>query len=56
MSRNANIVGNNLKLSEIAFKYYDTFDRALADLAEKCPGGEETTLHFPDGSITIKLK
>ena len=49
-------MNNMLKLSEVANKHYDTLEEVINELAGKCVGGEETTLHFPAGRITIKLK
>lgn len=43
-------------LREAAGKYYDTFSEILCDLAHRSSGGEEAILHFPVGTITIKLK
>lgn len=43
-------------LKDLALKYYDTLEPIIDDLAQKCTGGEEATLAFPNGRITIKLK
>ena len=43
-------------LSELVKKYYDPLDEMVKDLALKCVGGEEVTLTFPLGKVTIKLK
>ena len=43
-------------LCEAAGNYYDTFLEILCDLSRRSSGGEEATLQFPVGTITIKLK
>ena len=43
-------------LKEMVEKYYNQLDGMVNDLAVKCTGGEEATLSFPLGKITIKLK
>ena len=42
-------------LKDLALKYYDDLESIVNDLASKCTGGEETSLVFPSGKITIKL-
>ncbi len=46
----------NYPLKDLALKYYDTLEPIINDLAQKCTGGEETSLVFPTGKVTIKLK
>jgi hypothetical protein len=36
-------------------KYYDVFNEILLDLAKESIGGEEASITFPAGKITIKL-
>ena len=43
-------------LKDLALKYYDDLEAIVNDLALKCVGGEETSLVFPSGKITIKLR
>ena len=43
-------------LKDLALKYYDDLEAIVNDLATKCAGGEETSLVFPSGKITIKLR
>ena len=43
-------------LREAAGNYYDTFSEILYGLSRRSSGGEEATLQFPVGTITIKLK
>lgn len=43
-------------LKELSLKYYDTFESIMDDLAQKCAGGEEYSLNFSGGKITIKLR
>ena len=47
---------SNCALKDLAFKYYDTLESVVNDLASKCTGGEECKLSFNNGTITIKLK
>ena len=49
-------MSNKLLLSEVAGKHYDTLQKIVYDLAAKCLGEEEVTLHFAVGSVTIRLK
>lgn len=46
----------NYPLKDLAFKYYDILEPIINDLAQKCTGGEEVSLVFPCGKVTIKLK
>lgn len=46
----------NYALKDLALKYYDTLEPIINDLASKCTGGEECTLSFSSGTMTIKLK
>ena len=46
----------NYPLKDLALKYYDVLEPIVNDLATKCTGGEEASLVFPAGKITIKLK
>ena len=48
-------MSNTLVLREVAERHYDYLNKMVNDLASKCTGGEETTLVFPAGKITIKL-
>ena len=48
-------MNNSLVLREIAERHYDYLNNMINDLANKCIGGEETTIVFPAGKITIKL-
>ena len=43
-------------LKDLAIKYYDQLEAMVNDLAEKSTGGEETTIVFNLGSVTIKLR
>ena len=43
-------------LKDLALKYYDDLEAIVNDLALKCAEGEETSLVFPSGKITIKLR
>ena len=43
-------------LKDLALKYYDDLEAIVNDLALKCAGGEEASIVFPSGKITIKLK
>lgn len=47
---------HNYPLKDLALKYYDDLEAIVNDLATKCAGGEETSLVFPSGKITIKLR
>jgi hypothetical protein len=47
---------SNYALKDLALKYYDTLEPIVNDLASKCIGGEETSLVFAMGKITIKLR
>jgi hypothetical protein len=42
-------------LNEIADKYYTQLNSMVDDLAQKCTGGEQVTVSFPSGKVTIKL-
>ena len=42
-------------LKDFSDKYYKPLNEMLQDMAEKCTGGEEVTIKFPTGKITIKL-
>ena len=46
----------NYPLKDLALKYYDVLEPIVNDLASKCTGGEEVSLVFLAGKITIKLK
>ena len=46
----------NYPLKDLALKYYDDLESIVNDLATKCAGGEEASLVFPSGKITIKLR
>ena len=46
----------NYPLKDLALKYYDVLEPIVNDLATKCTGGEEASLVFSAGKITIKLK
>lgn len=47
---------NNLLFKNLIRKYYDTLDAMLNDLASQTVGGEEVSVVFNAGKITIKLK
>ena len=49
-------VKSNYVLKELALKYYDQLEAIVNDLAEKSTGGEEASLVFNMGKVTIKLK
>ena len=49
-------VKSNYVLKELALKYYDQLEAIVNDLAEKSTGGEEASLVFGNGKVTIKLK
>jgi hypothetical protein len=48
-------MNNTLLLKEIAERHYDYLNKMVNDLASKCIGGEEATLVFTAGKVTIKL-
>lgn len=48
-------MSSTLVLKEIAQRHYDYLNKMVNELASKCTGGEETTLVFPAGKVTIKL-
>ena len=52
----SNTIGSGFVLKDLALKYYATLEPIVNDLASKCIGGEECTLSFPLGRITIQLK
>lgn len=43
-------------LKDLAMKYYDQLETMVNDLAEKSTGGEEATVVFSMGKVTIKLR
>ena len=43
-------------LKDLALKYYDQLEAIVNALAEKSTGGEEASLVFGSGKVTIKLK
>ena len=43
-------------LKDLVLKYYDDLEAIVNDLALKCAGGEEVSLVFLSGKITIKLR
>lgn len=43
-------------LKDLALKYYDELEAIVNNLAEKSTGGEEASLVFGNGKVTIKLK
>ena len=47
---------SNYVLKDLALKYYDELEMIVNDLSLKCAGGEEATLSFTSGSVTIKLR
>lgn len=47
---------NSFVLKDLALKYYDQLEAIVNDLAEKSTGGEEASLVFGNGKVTIKLK
>ena len=47
---------NTFVLKDLALKYYDQLEAIVNDLAEKSTGGEEASLVFGNGKVTIKLK
>ena len=49
-------VKSNYVLKDLALKYYDQLEAIVNDLAEKSTGGEEASLVFSNGKVTIKLK
>lgn len=49
-------VKSNYVLKDLALKYYDQLEAIVNDLAEKSTGGEEASLVFGNGKVTIKLK
>lgn len=50
------LIKSNYVLKDLALKYYDVLEPIVNDLATKCTGGEEASLVFSAGKITIKLK
>ena len=49
-------VKSNYVLKDLALKYYDQLEAIVNDFAEKSTGGEEASLMFGNGKVTIKLK
>ena len=43
-------------MEQAVMKYYDVLKEMLGYLAKECVGGQDTTLVFSDGKVTIKLK
>lgn len=43
-------------LKDLVDKYYSKLNSIVDDLAKKCTGGEEVSIVFPSGRVTIKLK
>ena len=50
------MIGQQYYLKDLINKYYDPMEQMMLDLSSKCIGGEQITINFPSGSITIKLK
>jgi hypothetical protein len=47
---------SKMLLRDLIDKYYTELDDIVNDLAQKCTGGEEVSVMFPNGRVTIKLK
>lgn len=47
---------NTININELVSKYYDDLEAMVNYLAEKCLGGEEVSINFAAGKVTIKLK
>ena len=47
---------SKMLLKDLVDKYYSELNGIVNDLAEKCTGGEEVSIVFPSGRVTIKLK
>ena len=47
---------SKMLLKDLVDKYYSELNSMVNDLAEKCTGGEEVSIVFPNGRVTIKLK
>ena len=47
---------SKMLLKDLVDKYYSELNSMVNDLAEKCTGGEEASIVFPNGIVTIKLK
>jgi len=43
-------------LKDLVMKHYGQLEAIVNDLAEKCIGGEEASIVFNMGKVTIKLK
>ena len=47
---------SKLLLKEVVDRYYNDLQDMVNDLAVKSVGGEEVSVNFPSGKVTIKLK
>ena len=47
---------SKMLLKDLVDKYYSDLNSMVNNLAEKCTGGEEVSIVFPNGRVTIKLK
>ena len=47
---------NNYHVKDVVNKYYDVLEEMINDLASVCMGGEQATITFPAGKVTIELK
>jgi hypothetical protein len=47
---------SKMLLKDLVDKYYSELNSIVDDLAKKCTGGEEVSVVFPSGRVTIKLK
>lgn len=47
---------SKMVLKELIGKYHSELETIVNDLAQKSTGGEEATIVFPMGKVTIKLR
>jgi hypothetical protein len=47
---------SKMLLKDLVEKYYTELNGIVNDLAQKSTGGEEASVVFPNGRVTIKLK
>lgn len=50
------IIMSKMVLKELIGKYHSELETIVNDLAQKSTGGEEATIVFPMGKVTIKLR
>lgn len=47
---------NNNVLKELAFKYYNTLESIVQDIASKCLSGDDFRFEFKSGTMLIIIK